>query len=328
MKNFTWIFILVVLVVGNANAQETLEYYLPQDISYDKSIPTPKDVLGYEVGEWHVSHDQLVYYMTAVANASDRITMETFARTYENRPLVLLTVTSPANHKNIGDIRAKHIQLTNPKESKGLNTDKMPVVIYQGYSIHGNEASGSNAALLYAYYLAAAQGKEIEQKLENTVILLDPSFNPDGMNRFASWVNTHKSNTPVADPNDREYSEAWPRGRTNHYWFDLNRDWLLTQHPESQGRIRNFHHWKPNVLTDHHEMGTNNTFFFQPGVPSRTHPITPLKNQELTGKIGEYHAKFLDGIGSLYYTKENFDDFYYGKGFYLSRCEWRNRDII
>ncbi len=305
---------LICLFALQLQAQADLSYYLPQNVTYNKNIPTPKDVLGYEVGEWHVGHDQLVYYMQAVAKASDRVTIKTFARTYENRPLVVLTITSPDNHKNLESIRTKHVQLTDSKQSKKLNTDKMPVVIYQGYSIHGNEASGTNAALLYAYYLAAAEGKDIEKKLENTVVLLDPCFNPDGLNRFASWVNTHKSDTPVADPNDREYTEAWPRGRTNHYWFDLNRDWLLTQHPESQGRIRNFHEWKPNVLTDHHEMGTNSTFFFQPGVPSRTHPITPKRNQELTGKIGEYHAKHLDKIGSLYYTKESFDDFYYGKG--------------
>jgi hypothetical protein len=306
--------ILVSFLYLQVQGQAELSYYLPQDVTYNKNIPTPKEVLGYEVGEWHVGHDQLVYYMQAIAKASDRVTIETFARTYENRPLVLLTITSPDNHKNIETIRAKHVELSDAKKSKKLNTSKMPVVVYQGYSIHGNEASGSNAALLYAYYLAAAEGKAIEKKLDNTIVLLDPSFNPDGMNRFASWVNTHKSDTPVPDPNDREYNEAWPRGRTNHYWFDLNRDWLLTQHPESQGRIRNFHNWKPNILTDHHEMGTNSTFFFQPGVPSRTHPITPKKNQELTGQIGEYHAKFLDEIGSLYYTKESFDDFYYGKG--------------
>jgi hypothetical protein len=167
---------------------------------------------------------------------------------------------------------------------------------------------------LYAYYLAAAQGRQIEEALDNTIILLDPSFNPDGLNRFAHWANMHKSKHLVTDPQSREFSEVWPGGRFNHYWFDLNRDWLPAQHLESQNRLKKFHEWKPNVLTDHHEMGSNSTFFFQPGVPSRTNPLTPDKNQELTGKIGKFHAAFLDRIGSLYYTKEGFDDFYYGKG--------------
>ena len=175
-------------------------------------------------------------------------------------------------------------------------------MVWQGYSIHGNEASGSNAALLYAYYLAAAAGEEIENQLKNAVIILDPSFNPDGLNRFASWVNMHKSKSQITDPNRRETNEPFPRGRTNHYWFDLNRDWLPVQQPESKARLKRFHDWKPNILTDHHEMGTNSSFFFQPGVPQRTNPITPQKNQELTAKIGTFHAKFLDNIGSLYST--------------------------
>jgi hypothetical protein len=183
-----------------------------------------------------------------------------------------------------------------------------------GHSIHGNEASGANASLVTAYYLAAAQGSEIEKYLDNTIILFDPSFNPDGLQRFSGWVNARRSRVPNADPNDVEHNEAWPGGRFNHYWFDLNRDWLVAQHPESQARVKKFHEWKPNVLTDHHEMGTNATFFFQPGVPSRMHPLTPEKNLELTKKIGTYHAKALDEIGSLYYTQEGYDDFYYGKG--------------
>jgi hypothetical protein len=117
-----------------------------------------------------------------------------------------------------------------------------------------------------------------------------------------------------SDPNDTEHNEPWPGGRTNHYWFDLNRDWLVAQLPESQARIKKYQQWKPNLLTDHHEQGTNATFFFMPGVPSRVHPLTPPKNQELTRKLGEFHAKALDQIGSLYFTQEGYDDFYYGKG--------------
>ena len=117
-----------------------------------------------------------------------------------------------------------------------------------------------------------------------------------------------------ADPQDREYDEVWPRARTNHYWFDMNRDWLPVQLPESRARIETFHNWYPNILTDHHEMGSNASFFFQPGIQSRTHPLTPKLNQELTKQIGNYHAAALNKIGSLYYTEESFDDFYYGKG--------------
>jgi len=293
--------------------QNDLNYYLP-DISYDNKIPTPEAYLGYQVGDWHVSHDQLVAYMKELARVSDRITLETYARSYENRPLILLTITSPENHKNIDQIQVNHQKLSTTKEGTQLKIDKMPAVVYQGYSVHGNEASGANAALLYAYYLAAAQGSAIEQTLNEVVVLLDPCFNPDGLHRFAGWVNSHKSYNLTADGSSRELNEVWPGGRTNHYWFDLNRDWLLLAHPESRGRIRNFQKWKPNILTDHHEMGSNSTFFFQPGIPTRTNPYTPKRNQELTQAIATFHAKELDKIGSLYYSQESFDDFYYGKG--------------
>ena len=134
------------------------------------------------------------------------------------------------------------------------------------------------------------------------------------MQRFAYWANIHKSENLNPDPQDREFDEVWPGGRTNHYWFDMNRDWLPVQLPESRARIATFHKWQPNILTDHHEMGSNSTFFFQPGIPERTHPLTPQINQDLTKEIGTYHAAALDKIGSFYYTEENYDDFYYGKG--------------
>ncbi|EAS20120.1 putative peptidase [Flavobacteria bacterium BBFL7] len=289
----------------------TLGYYLPDNVTYNNEISTPQEILGYVPGEWHVTHDKLAEYMRVLARQSDRITIENRGTTYEGRPLQLLTITSPQNHTNLEQIQADHVALS---EGSNASTANMPIVVYQGFSIHGNEPSGSNAALLLAYHLAAGQGAEMDELLNNTVILFDPCFNPDGLQRFAGWVNQHKSKNVNPDSYDREYSEAWPGGRTNHYWFDMNRDWLPVQLPESQARIETFHNWMPNILTDHHEMGTNATFFFQPGIPSRTHPLTPAMNQQLTRKIGDFHAAELDKIGSLYYTEESYDDFYYGKG--------------
>ncbi|MCK8522698.1 zinc carboxypeptidase [Aquimarina sp. D1M17] len=291
----------------------SLDYYLPKNTTYNAEIPTPQSVLGFVPGKWHVSHDKLANYMQVLAAASPRITIENRGKTFEDRPILLLTITSEENHKNIEEIRKQHLQLTE-STSAAVNLETLPSVVYQGFSIHGNEPSGSNASLLAAYYLAAAQGPEIDELLNKVVILLDPSMNPDGLQRFAYWANTNKSKNISSDPQDREYSEIWPGGRTNHYWFDMNRDWLPVQLPESRARINTFHKWYPNIVTDHHEMGTNSTFFFQPGIQSRTHPLTPKSNQQLTKKIANYHAKALDKIGSLYYTEENFDDFYYGKG--------------
>ena len=290
----------------------TLDDYLPKDVTYNPDIPTPKEVLGYEVGEWHVRHEQLVRYIEVLAEKSDRFSLEVTGYTHERRPLLLATVTAPANHGNLEELRQQHIALADPNQ-KG-DTEKAPLVLYMGYSIHGDEPSGSNSALLYAYYLAAAQGEKIEAVLRDSIILLDPSFNPDGLARFAQWANQHKSQNLVTDTQHREHVQPMPRGRVNHYWFDLNRDWLLLQHPESRARIANFQKWKPNVLTDFHEMGTDSTFFFQPGIPSRKNPNTPEENVKLTQTLAEGHAAALDEQGRLYFTEEAFDDFYVGKG--------------
>jgi len=308
---------LLLLISTNIFSQDKLDlyYYFGDELQhFDPKIPKPSSFLlgENEVGSSHVSHDRLVQYMYALANSSPRILIEDRGKTYEGRPLLLLTVSSKENLNKINQIRENHISFTDGNIKK--QSHKRPIIIYQGYSIHGNEPSGSNAALLYAYYLAASNNPKLINQLNNSIILLDPSFNPDGLQRFAHWANTNKSLYLNSDSNDREFSENWPKGRTNHYWFDMNRDWLPVQLPESNVRIETFHKWYPNVLTDHHEMGTNSTFFYQPGIPSRVNPLTPKKNQILTAKIGEYHEKKLSEIGSLFYSEEDYDDFYYGKG--------------
>ena len=309
---FFYILLFISIGVYAQNPKYDLDYYFSEFETPNSSIPTPKEVIGHEVGEWHVTHDKLVQYMYALADASNRITIEDRGKTFEGRPILLLTITSEDNHNNINQIIANHKKITEYNEN--ISTEDQPIVVYQGFSIHGNEASGSNASLLLAYYLAASDSDFVQELLKNSVILLDPSMNPDGLQRFAYWANINKNINLTSDPNDREYNEVWPGGRTNHYWFDLNRDWLPAQLPESQARIKSFNKWIPNILTDHHEMGTNATFFFQPGIPSRTHPLTPDLNQKLTKEIAKFHVESLDKIGSLYYSEESFDDFYYGKG--------------
>ena len=309
---FFYILLFVSIGVYAQNPKYDLDYYFSEFETPNSSIPTPKEIIGHEVGEWHVTHDKLVQYMYALADASNRITIEDRGKTFEGRPILLLTITSENNHNNINQIITNHKKITEYNEN--ISTEDQPIVVYQGFSIHGNEASASNASLLLAYYLAASNSDFVQELLKNSVILLDPSMNPDGLQRFAYWANINKNINLTSDPNDREYNEVWPGGRTNHYWFDLNRDWLPAQLPESQARIKSFNKWIPNILTDHHEMGTNATFFFQPGIPSRTHPLTPELNQKLTKEIAKFHVESLDKIGSLYYSEESFDDFYYGKG--------------
>jgi hypothetical protein len=308
------LYVVFLFVITNLKAQTTIDYFLPKEISYNKQIPTPKQFTGHEVGEWHLTHDKLVSYMLELAKISDRAIWEEYGRSYEDRPLGQLIISSPENIKNIEQLRQQHLLLCDPSESDKSDVKNMPLFIKLGYGIHGNESSAQNASVLTAYYLIAGEGQKIDELLKNTVILIDPALNPDGMQRHSTWVNFTKSLNNNPDPNSWEFSEPWPGGRTNHYWFDLNRDYIMLQHPESVGRVAAFYKWRPNINTDHHEMGANATFFFQPGVQSRNNPLTPADNQELTAEIGKYHEKYLDAIGSLYYTEESYDDFYVGKG--------------
>jgi hypothetical protein len=282
---------------------------------YDAAVPRPEEVIHHRIGTRHTRPAQLVEYVRAVADVSDRVTFGRHGLTHQGRPLVHAIVTSPANHRRLEEIRAHNLRLS---DAPGAVTDAeiaaMPTIAYMGYSVHGNEASGSEAALLLLYHLAAGNGAAVEAVLEHAVVIIDPSLNPDGRARFVEWVNHNRGRVPTDDPQDREHNSPWPGGRTNHYLFDLNRDWLPASQPESRGRLELFHSWRPQLHTDYHEMGGAATYFFQPGEPSRDHPNTPRSTIELTGEVAEYHARALDRIGALYYTREQFDDFYYGKG--------------
>lgn len=304
------LFLFVGLTVMNLQGAD-LRFYLGDDEKWNSEIPTPASALGYEVGEWHVRHDQLASYMRQLAEASDRVLIQEIGKTHEQRSLLHLTISSPENLSRIDEIMAQHKAAVLDGDTS-IKTEDMPIVVWLGYSVHGNESSGANASMVVAYQLAAAES--VSAMLEKTVIILDPSLNPDGLSRFAQWANMHKGVKLVDDDSHREHREAWPSGRTNHYWFDLNRDWLLLQHPESRARIRRFHEVRPTILTDFHEMGTDSTFFFQPGIPTRQNPLTPDENFTLTSLIARSHADAFDSQGVLYYSEQLFDDFYYGKG--------------
>lgn len=280
--------------------------YLHKGAGYSEKIPTPESSLGFGVGERHPRHDQVLSYLQQMAIASPRVKIEEMGRTTQFRSQVLLTISSPENLANIDQILARRADIE--------ASAKDPVVVWLGYSVHGDEISGTNAAMVVAYHLAASQEKVVEEMLNDTIIVIEPSINPDGMDRFVNWVTTHRGITENPDPNHIEHYQNWRTGRTNHYGFDLNRDWLLLSQKESQNRIPYFHQYQPNVLGDFHEMGSNGSYFFQPGIPTRTHPLTPEKNTELTKLLATYHAKALDEENRLYYSEESFDDFYYGKG--------------
>ena len=311
MKQFLSIYLFTFLF-GQQNIQ------LPMNIKgvrYNRSIPKPEEIIGHQIGTSHTRTDQVVDYFEALASRSNRIILNDHAQTHEGRRLIHAIVTHPDNHENLETIREGNLKLSDkPNSMSDQDLNKMPLVAYLGFSIHGDEASGTEASLLLLYHLAAGSGKQIDDILKNTVLIIDPMFNPDGRDRFVNWVNGNRGRVPTSDTQDREHNQPWPRGRTNHYLFDMNRDWLPVTQPESNGRIKLFHHWRPQFLLDAHEMGGNSTFFFQPGISSRNNPNTPKGTLELANKLIPFHAKRLDSIQSMYYSQQSYDDFYYGKG--------------
>lgn len=302
-------------VPGRSNAASApLSYYFEaSELQFDPAIPSPEDFLGYEIGAHHTRHDQFVAYFRELARLSDRATYQEYGETYQRRRLGILTVTSPANHARLEALRQAHLRAAfDPSVPAG----DRPIVVNLGYGVHGGETSGPEAALLTAYWLVAGTSPEVLAALEQGIYHIDPVQNPDGRDRHVSWVNGNRSLELSADPLDREHNEGFPGGRTNHYLFDLNRDWLPLENPESQGKIEFHHAWLANVVTDYHEMGTGSTYYFEPSKPIGSwNPLIPERlYTEITLDFAEFYADHLDRIGSLYFTKEQYDNTYPGYG--------------
>ncbi|WP_394970798.1 M14 metallopeptidase family protein [uncultured Croceitalea sp.] len=297
---------------GTISAQD---YFFQKFQPFNSEIPTPESFLGYGIGERHTRHDLIVSYLTKLAEVSDRASIYEYGKTHEGRKLVILTVSSPKNLGNLSGLKEQHLAFTNPSKTP-TNYDDVPIFINLGYNVHGNEPSSSEAALLTAYTMVASESSEINKYLNNSVVFIDPTINPDGRDRHTQWANMYQGNPLVADPQDAEHNEYWPMGRTNHYWFDLNRDWLLGINPESRGKLNWYHEWYPNVVTDFHEMGSQSSYFFEPMKANGSlDPIMPKENYEdLNNLFGDYFSKALDSIGSFYFTKEVFDGTYPGYG--------------
>jgi hypothetical protein len=301
--NQTLLLCLVVLSTSLLNA-ETIDYFFDKSIVFDSKIPTPEQFLGYEIGTRITEHHRINAYLEKLAELSDRAKIIEIGRTHEKRSIKILAVSSPANISNLETVKQER-----QKVRKG-ETVHTPLVVFLGYSVHGNETSGAEASLLSAYYLVAAQNEAVRKELDNGIYFIDPVRNPDGQERFASWVNYNAGvNTVNSHPLDREHNEGWPRGRGNHYWFDLNRDWVNIVHPESRARVAFYQDWLPHVQADHHEMGAGSTFFFEPTDPDGNESrFVPQLTYKLNAKFAVNYSKALDKIGSFYYTKEGYDN--------------------
>ncbi len=304
---------LILFAYGSAEDRLRLDDVIDPLPEIDTSLPAPHESMRLEIGERHWYHHEIVQYLDTLAESSPRMTpLGEHARSHGRRPLVSYAISTPENIERLDEIRQRRKTLIDP--SAKMDLDDEIAVLHMGYAIHGNEPSTANVTPLLAYYLTAAQDPSLTEQLKKVLIILNPVFNPDGLDRFSHWTNSNRGRVPSKDPRDREHTEAFPSGRTNYYWFDLNRDWLPHQHPESQGRLKLFHEWKPNVQLDFHEQGSGSSYFFMPGKPERVNPLTPRINQELTEAIAEYHRKVFDKEGILYFSHEGYDDFFVGKG--------------
>ncbi len=285
---------------------------------YDPAVPMPRSVLGYEVGERFTPHHLLVRYVERLAAASPRVRVDTVARSFEGREVLLVTVASEANARRLDAIRADAGRLADPGGASAGElaavAARTPAVVWLGYTVHGNEASGTEAAIATLYQLAAGRDAETRAILDSTVVLIDPVQNPDGHERHVQDVMRMRGalGVPVS-PAAMIHGGNWPGGRTSHYAFDLNRDWFILSHPESRGRVRTFTTWWPHVAVDLHEMGSNSTYFFAP-------PMEPVNKNVHSSIVRGWdvfaaaNAAAFDRQGWSYFRREGYDEFYPGYG--------------
>lgn len=318
MKIFKFL-LTILFVYFSANAlaatyQDDPYAFYPEGVELDPAIPDPEEFLGFKFGHRAIRHHQLVEYMQMLAESSNRVAVNVVGYSHEKRPLLEIIITSPENHARLDEIRAAHVALSDPTSGQTIGAE-MPVVTWLTYGVHGAEASGMDSSIPAAYYFAAAQGPEIEAILDNSVIVIFAIHNPDGHSRRQAWQDLNLSKAVNRDLNDRLHGYDWPMGgRTNHYWFDLNRQWLLVQHPESQALVKTWHKWKPNISVDYHEMGWNQTYYFHPGIPDQLYPLIPQETRNLMIEWAKGPQADLDAEQRLYYNEETFNAFYIGTG--------------
>jgi Zinc carboxypeptidase len=293
------------------------DYFRP-DGSYDPAIPTPADVLGFEIGERPARYEELVRYAEALAAATPRVTVSRYARSHENRDLIYMTITSKANQDHIAEIQSDITTLADPRISIYESELKRilhntPVISYCAYSIHGDELSGADASLRVAYELAAGQTPDIEKLRQNLVVLIDPNENPDGRERILAQIGSFIGKVPNADPDALSHEGFWPWGRANHYLFDLNRDWFALVHPESRGRADILRQWRPQLVIDAHEMGSSNTYLFSPP-RDPFNPCWPSSTLDWWQRFAADQANAFDQHGWSYYTRDWNEEFFPGYG--------------
>ena len=275
-----------------------------------QNVLSPRQFLGYEIGDHYTPCSRVVDYFNHVSQAiPSMVKVQKYGETNERRDLIVAFISSADNIKNLENIRKNNLRLAGLLND-GVNGDiNAPVIVWLSYNVHGNEPSSSEAAMKVLYALADPNNAETKQWLQNTVVVIDPCQNPDGRDRYINWFNTAVGNTFNADPQSREHDEPWPRGRTNHYNFDLNRDWAWQTQKESQAKLKLYNDWMPQIHVDLHEQGYNEPYYFAPAAQPYHEVITQWQ-RDFQVQIGKNNAKYFDENGWLYFTREVFDLFY------------------
>ncbi|MDN5215632.1 M14 family metallopeptidase [Fulvivirgaceae bacterium BMA12] len=270
-------------------------------------LKTPDEYLGYELGTAFTRHHRAVDYFNYVAGEKSNVIVKSYGETYEKRPLILAFISSKQNIDNLEAIRKDNLRRSHLIEGNPGN-DKIAIV-WLSYNVHGDESVSTEAALTTLYALADGSDPESRQWLDNTVVILDPCSNPDGRDRYVNWYYQFGNQRYNPDPNSKEHHQPWIDGRTNHYLFDLNRDWAWLSQKESQYRIKEYNKWMPHVHVDFHEQGINSPYYFAPAAEPYHEVITDWQ-REFQVTIGKNHVKYFDRNGWLYFTKEVFDLLY------------------
>jgi hypothetical protein len=302
-----------------SHAQQAPFYPLPAGVSYDAAIPTPRAVLGHDPADVITPPEEIVRYMRALAEAAPtRTRLIAYGTTWQGRPLVMLAIGSAERMARVAEVQSGLARLADPRtlsrDEEARLVAELPVVTALVHSVHGNEISPAGSSLVTAYHLLAARGDAgVDRILRESIVLIDPIQNPDGRARFIATNQQGQSARPDPDPVSAEHDEPWPGGRSNHYLFDLNRDWFAHTQPESRGRVRTLLAWTPQVVVDLHEMGGNSTYYFPPAaVPGNPH--TTREQQQLFDLFGRNNAAVFDQQGWPYFIREIFDSFYPGYG--------------
>jgi hypothetical protein len=308
---------LVALFLAPLYGEKAFEFW--PGAAYDPKVPTMRQVLGYDPGDKVTGHAGLVKYMDALAAAVPaRIKVFEYGESWEGRKLIYAAVGSEANIRKLGEIKSAIQRVADPRKTPEAEARKLiaglPAVVWLSYGVHGNEISSPDAALLTAYHLLAARNdKIVEDVLSKVVVLIDPTQNPDGRDRFVNYFEQTRGLVPDANPGALEHNEPWPGGRANHYLFDLNRDWIGLTQPEILSQVRALREWLPVVYVDLHEMGANSTYFFTPESDPYNPNLTPNQRASLM-LFGKNNAKWFDKYGFDYFTREEYDAFYPGYG--------------